>query len=380
MAETVLARGDADMVSMARPFLADSDFVRKAGEGRADEINVCIGCNQACLDHVFAGERASCLVNPRACHETELVYAPAATPRRIAVVGAGPAGLACATVAAGRGHRVVLFEAASDIGGQFNLARRIPGKEEFNETLRYFRRQLELAGVELRLGTKVTAEDLAAGGFDHVVLATGVTPRRPPIPGIDHPSVIYYDELLSGRREAGPRVAIVGAGGIGFDVAEFLSQVGPSASLDPELFAREWGIDSNLSARGGVKEANIEESGERRDIYLLQRKTSRPGKGLGKTTGWIHRASLKARGVEAISGVSYEGVDDRGLHIATDGTARLLEVDSVIICAGQEPMRALASGLEAASVGFTLVGGAEEARELDAKRAIAQASRVAAEL
>jgi 2,4-dienoyl-CoA reductase (NADPH2) len=275
---------------------------------------------------------------------------------------------------------VVLFEAAPEIGGQFNLARRIPGKEEFNETLRYFRRQLELTGVELRLGTRVTAEDLVAGGFDHVVLATGVTPRRPPIPGIDHPSVIYYDELLGGRREAGPRVAIVGAGGIGFDVAEFLSQVGPSASLDPELFAREWGIDSNLSARGGVKEANIEEGGERRRIYLLQRKTSRPGKGLGKTTGWIHRASLKARGVEAISGVSYEGVDDRGLHIATDGTARLLEVDSVIICAGQEPLRALASGLEAANLGFTLVGGAEEAGELDAKRAIAQASRVAAEL
>jgi 2,4-dienoyl-CoA reductase (NADPH2) len=380
VAEAVLERGDADMISMARPFLADSEFVLKAAEGRADEINTCIGCNQACLDHVFAGERASCLVNPRACHETEIVYRPAKAPARVAVVGAGPAGLAAATVAAGRGHRVVLYEASGEIGGQFNLARRIPGKEEFNETLRYFRRQLELLGVELRLGCQVTAGELAADGYARVILATGVTPRRVDIPGIDHSSVIYYDELLSGAREAGRRVAIVGAGGIGYDVAEFLSQTGPSASLDPAVFAEEWGIDSNLSRPGGIKEARIEDSDERRRIYLLQRKSTRPGRGLGKTTGWIHRASLEARGVEAVPGVSYEGIDDRGLHIREGGEERLLEVDSVVICAGQEPLRALAAGLESENIGYDLVGGANEARELDAKRAIAQASSVAAAL
>jgi 2,4-dienoyl-CoA reductase (NADPH2) len=279
-----------------------------------------------------------------------------------------------------RGHRVVLYESAGEIGGQFNLARRIPGKEEFNETLRYFRRQLELLGVELRLGCRVTAGELAAGGYAHVILATGVTPRRIDIPGIDHSSVIYYDELLAGAREAGPRVAIVGAGGIGYDVAEFLSQEGPSASLDPALFADEWGIDSNLSRPGGIKEARIETPKERRRIYLLQRKASRPGRGLGKTTGWIHRASLRSRGVEAIPGVSYEGIDDRGLHIRQDGEDRLLEVDTIVICAGQESLRALAAGLEPEGVGFALVGGADEARELDAKRAIAQASSVAAAL
>jgi len=378
VAEEVLARGDADMVSMARPFLADPAFVRKTEEGREDEINVCIACNQACLDHAFEGRTASCLVNPRACHETELRIEPAGTARRIAVVGAGPAGLAAASIAGSRGHQVVLFEADSEIGGQFNMAKRIPGKEEFYETLRYFARQLQLAKVDLRLDTKVSCQDLVAGGFDHVILATGVTPRVPEIEGVNHPKAVSYVDILKGRVEAGSRVAIIGAGGIGFDVAEFLSHVNGAPQI--ERFNREWGIDSNLSARGGVKGIEPEPELAPREIYLLQRKQSKPGKGLGKTTGWIHRRALGMRGVQALAGVSYDRVDDRGLHITVDGGSRVLDVDTIVICAGQEPRRELQQGLLDAAVDCSLVGGACEARELDAKRAIDQATRLATTL
>ena len=376
VAEDVLARGDADMVSMARPFLADAEFPVKAMEGREDEINVCIACNQACLDHAFKGQTASCLVNPRACHETELNYPPTKAPRRLAVVGGGPAGLACATVAAGRGHKVVLFEAAPAVGGQFNMAKRIPGKEEFHETLRYFSRQIELTGVDLHLGHRASAGELAAGGFDHVVLATGVVPRRPGIEGIDHAKVLSYVDVLLGGRPVGARVAIIGAGGIGFDMAEFLSHSDGAPAV--EAFSREWGIDLNLKARGGVEGIEAKPLPSPRQIFLLQRKKSKPGAGLGKTTGWIHRSSIRARGVETITGVSYERIDDAGLHITVDGEPRLLEVDSVIVCAGQEPLRALAGELERAGVSHSLIGGAHEARELDAKAAINQASRFAA--
>ncbi|MGD8976384.1 MAG: NADPH-dependent 2,4-dienoyl-CoA reductase, partial [Gammaproteobacteria bacterium] len=308
VAEDVLARGDADMVSMARPFLADAEFPLKAMQGREDEINVCIACNQACLDHAFKGQTASCLVNPRACHETELNYPPAEQPRRLAVVGAGPAGLACASVAAGRGHQVVLYEAAPAVGGQFNMAKRIPGKEEFHETLRYFSRQLELTGVDLHLGHRASAEELAAGGFDHVVLATGVVPRRPGIEGIDHPKVLSYVDVLLGGRPVGARVAIIGAGGIGFDMTEFLSHADGAPAVEP--FSREWGIDLNLEARGGVEGIKAQPRPSPRQIFLLQRKKSKPGAGLGKTTGWIHRSAIKARGVETMTGVSYERIDD----------------------------------------------------------------------
>jgi len=378
VAEEVLARGDADMVSMARPFLADPDFPRKAMQGREDEINVCIACNQACLDHAFKGKTASCLVNPRACHETKLNYLPTSQPRRIAVVGAGPAGLACATIAAGRGHEVVLFDAAPAVGGQFNMAKRIPGKEEFHETLRYFLSQLELNGVDLRLGHRVMGDELVAEGFDHVVVATGVVPRQPEIDGIDHPKALSYVDVLLGGRPVGASVAIIGAGGIGFDVAEFLSHADGAPAVP--AFSREWGIDVNLTARGGVKGIDAQPTPSPRKIFLLQRKKSKPGAGLGKTTGWIHRSSIRARGVETLTGVSYEKIDDAGLHITIDGAPRLLEVETVVVCAGQEPLQALAGELERAGVGHSLVGGAFEARELDAKTAIDQASRLAAEL
>ncbi|MDK8464904.1 NADPH-dependent 2,4-dienoyl-CoA reductase [Marinobacter sp. SS13-12] len=386
VAEKILAEGDADMVSMARPFLADADLVLKAAQDRADEINTCIGCNQACLDHTFSGKLTSCLVNPRACHETELTYVKTAAPKTIAVVGAGPAGLAFATVAAERGHKVTLFDAGSEVGGQFNVAKLIPGKEEFYETLRYYRVMLDKHGVDVRLNTRVDVEGLKAGGFDHVVLASGVSPRTPDIEGVDHPKVIGYLDALLGRKPVGQKVAVIGAGGIGFDVSEFIVHKGSSAALDPEHFMREWGVDLSVEHRGGIQGMEPEVPEPAREVYLLQRKTSKVGKNLGKTTGWIHRTSLKNRQVQMVPGVSYRKIDDMGLHItvtpkgAEQGEDRVLPVDTIVICAGQEPLRELQGGLEAAGVQVHLIGGADVAAELDAKRAIDQGSRLAAEL
>ena len=378
VAEQVLAQGDADMVSMARPLLADSDFVNKAASGRADEINVCIACNQACLDHTFSRQLASCLLNPRACHETILNYEEAAHRKSIAVVGAGPAGLAFSCVAAERGHRVTLFEAADKIGGQFNMAKRIPGKEEFYEALKYYRRQLDLKGVDLRLNTVADVEQLM--DFDEVVMATGVTPRVPEIEGAGHEKVLSYIDVLLGRAEVGKRVAIIGAGGIGFDVSEYLGHEhhdGPEFPT-PEAFARQWGIDLSLQARGGVKDVVAEPEPLAREIWLLQRKSSKPGKGLGKTTGWVHRMSLRKRGVKMLAGVQYKRIDEFGLHIEHDGKSKLLEVDNVIMCAGQLPRRDLQEPLRSAGKNVHLIGGADVAAELDAKRAIKQGSELAA--
>lgn len=369
-AEAILARGDADLVSMARPFLADPSWVSKAATGRADEINTCIACNQACLDHVFRNRRATCLVNPRAARETELVVHPVAVRKQLAVVGAGPAGLAAAVNLAGRGHAVTLYEAAGEIGGQFNLARRIPGKEEFAETLRYFARQLELGGVLVKLSTPVTAADLIAGGYDEVVLATGVRPRVPSVPGIDHPSVLSYVDVIMGA-PVGQRVAVLGAGGIGFDVATFLTH----GSLDREGWMAEWGVGDPALARAGVEGVRPRGEPAERQVYLLQRKTTPMGAGLGKTSGWVHRLTLQRKQVEMITGVRYDRIDDDGLRLTIDGQARLLQVDNVVVCAGQEPLRDLADGLSGRPV--HLVGGADVATELDAKRAIEQATRLA---
>ncbi len=378
VAERLLAEGYADMVSMARPLLADGDFVRKARQGRADEINTCIACNQACLDHTFGGKITSCLVNPRACHETELVIAPAPAAKRIAVVGAGPAGLSFAVTAAQRGHAVTLFDAASEIGGQFNIAKKVPGKEEFHETLRYFRRQLELGGVALQLGHRVEAAQLIKGGYDEIVLATGIRPRVPAIDGVDHPKVLGYLDVLQGDRPVGERVAIIGAGGIGFDVAEYLTHAGDSGAVAPRKFYAEWGIDTDYAQAGGLAQPQAEPSPRR--VHLLQRKSTKVGDQLGKTTGWIHRTSLKARNVAMGSGVAYERIDDAGLHITVDGQPQLLEVDNVVLCAGQEPQRELHAALSAAGCSVHLIGGADVAAELDAKRAILQGTTLAASL
>ncbi|MGX1202882.1 oxidoreductase [Marinobacter sp. MBR-105] len=386
VAEKVLADGDADMVSMARPFLADAELVLKAEQDRADEINTCIGCNQACLDHTFSGKLTSCLVNPRACHETELAYVKTAQPKSIAVVGAGPAGLAFSTVAAERGHKVTLFDAGSEVGGQFNVAKRIPGKEEFYETLRYFRKMLDKTGVDVRLNTRVSAEELKAGGFDEVVLATGVEPRTPDIEGIDRPNVIGYLDALLERKPVGQRVAVIGAGGIGFDVSEFIVHKGASPSLNTEHFMKEWGVDLSVEHRGGIQGVTAEVPAPAREVYLLQRKASKVGKNLGKTTGWIHRTSLKNRHVQMVPGVTYRKIDDEGLHItvtpkgAEQGEDKVLPVDTIIVCAGQEPLRELQAGVEAAGIPVHLIGGADVAAELDAKRAINQGSRLAAEI
>ena len=376
VAERLLAEGYADMVSLARPLLADADFVRKARQGRADEINTCIGCNQACLDHTFSGKVTSCLVNPRACHETELIIEPTRDRKRIAVVGAGPAGLAFSITAAERGHEVVLFDAGTEIGGQLNIAKKVPGKEEFYETLRYFRRQLELHRVTVNLARRVTAEELIEAGFDDVVIATGVQPRVPPIVGMAHPKVLSYLDVLRDDKPVGNSVAVIGAGGIGFDVSEYLTHVGESGAVAPAKFYEEWGIDTGYAQAGGLGRTHVEAPARR--VHLLQRKSTKVGEQLGKTTGWIHRTSLKARRIAMTSGVAYDRIDDDGLHVTVEGQPQVLDVEHVVVCAGQEPLRELHDALRAAGCSSHLIGGADVAAELDAKRAILQGTTLAA--
>ena len=378
VAEQVLERGDADLVSMARPMLADSDFMIKAKQGREDEINTCIACNQACLDHTFTGKVASCLVNPRACHETELNFVPTKNIKRIAVVGAGPAGLAYSTLAAQRGHSITLFDVADEIGGQFNLAKKVPGKEEFYETLRYYRKQIELHKVELKLNHFVTSDDLL--DYDHIVVATGIKPRVPDIQGIDHEKVVIYKDVIEGKVEVGQSVAIIGAGGIGFDVCDLISHKGASGALDREVFAREWGIDFEHHPRGGVTGIDPQVDKTDRDIWLLQRKETPVGRGLGKTTGWTHRLTLNRRGVNMLNNCEYLKIDGSGLHIRRDNEVIVLPVDTVIICAGQLSDRSLFDDLSAKHPSVELVGGAYKAAELDAKAAIKQASYLAASI
>ncbi|MGY8850548.1 MAG: oxidoreductase [Pseudomonadales bacterium] len=377
VAEEVLARGDADMVSMARPFLADPDFVIKAQENRADEINTCIGCNQACLDHVFGGVMTSCLVNPRACHETELHILATTSSKKIAVVGAGPAGLAAATTAASRGHQVTLFDGADEIGGQFNIAKQVPGKEEFFETLRYYGKQIEITGVDLKLNHRVTAEELNNGGFDQVIVATGIAPRMPNIEGIDHPKVLNYLDVIGGKKHVGKKVAIIGAGGIGFDTAEYITHAGESTSQNIPAFMKEWGIDMTFGSRSGTEGITAQPEPSPREVYLLQRKSTRVGKGLGKTTGWVHRAGLAMKGVRMMPSCDYKRIDDDGLHLTVGDEPTTLDVDTIIICAGQDPMREIIEGL---TVPHHLIGGADVAAELDAKGAINQATRLAAQI
>ena len=377
-AEQVLAEGHADLVSMARPFLADPEWVNKASENKSDEINTCIGCNQACLDHVFQQKVASCLVNPRACHETELNYLPTEHKKKIAVIGAGPAGLAASTIAAQRGHEVVLFDADKEIGGQFNMAKQIPGKEEFYETIRYFNTQIALHKVTVKLNTRVQADDIKNGNFDEVILATGIQPRSPKIEGIEHPKVLNYLDVLKHKKPVGKRVAVIGAGGIGFDVSEFLAHEGESTSLHIDAWLKEWGIDKTITARSGIEgiQAIVEPSP--RELFMFKRSKGKFGANLGKTTGWIHRSTLKKKNVEFINSVQYTKIDDEGLHYVQNEEQKVLAVDNVIICAGQLPFKELLSPLEALGLKVHVVGGADVASELDAKRAINQASRLAA--
>jgi len=378
VAEGLLADGTADMVSMARPFLADPEFVNKAAAGQPERINTCIACNQACLDHTFKWKRASCLVNPRAGRETTLNFLPTATPKQIAVIGAGPAGLEAATRLAERGHTVTLYDSAREIGGQFNLAKRIPGKEEFVETLRYYSDKLARTGVTLKLGQTVDAAALIDQRFDEIVIATGVMPRTPAIPGIEHSKVASYIDIIHGDVKAGTGVAVIGAGGIGFDVSEFLTHTRPSPAEDRQLFYAEWGVDTTLTRRAGLGEARP--SAAPRQVYLLQRTDDKLGRGLGKTSGWAHRASLAHKHVEMLGGVSYEQIDDAGLHIRVGDRPRLLAVDTIVICAGQETRRDLADALVRRGIKSHIIGGAKLAAELDAKRAIHEAAELAASL
>ncbi len=379
VADELIGRGDSDMVSMARPFLADAEFISKAAEGKAHLINTCIGCNQACLDHTFAGKRSTCLVNPRACFETELNHTPATSVKKVAVIGAGPAGLSASTVLAERGHTVDLFDKASEIGGQFNIAKQIPGKEEFFETLRYFTHKIAETGVNLKLDTEVSAKNLIDAGYDEVVLATGIIPRELTIDGADHPKVLSYIDVVVNKAPVGKRVAIVGAGGIGFDIAELLVHEGESPSLNIEKFNKEWGVDTTYSSRGAYTIADPE--GPSRQVTMLQRKTSKVGKGLGKTTGWIHRAALKMKNVAMINGVEYTKVDERGLHFNIQGgEPQVIECDNIIVCAGQLSRRDLQDELEHNNIPTHLIGGARLAGELDAKRAIREGFEIAAKL
>jgi len=380
LAEKILARGDADMISMARPFLADPEFVNKTAQGRADEINTCIACNQGCLDRIFSGQRCRCLVNPRACYETELNYLPAAEKKQIAVVGAGPGGLMFATIAAGRGHQVTLYEANDEIGGQLHVAKQVPGKEEFRETLRYFKKQIDINSVDLRLNTKVEAKELLDKGYDEIVLATGVTPRIPQIEGVDHPKLLTYLEVLSKQKEVGNKVAVMGAGGIGFDICEYLTHEGESPSLNIGTFFTEWGVDMEYRHQSGLLPSGAQPSASPREVTLLQRKTGKMGAGLGRTTGWIHRLSLNKKKVRMITGVKYQKIDDRGLHIIIDGEEKVIEVDNIILCTGQESNRALEEELLTGGAMVHLIGGAKEAGELDAEKAIHQGAYLAASI
>jgi 2,4-dienoyl-CoA reductase (NADPH2) len=379
-AEKILSEGDADMISMARPFLADPEWVNKAEAEKADEINTCIGCNQACLDHVFEQKVASCLVNPRACHETELNYNTTDNPKRIAVIGAGPAGLVASTIAAQRGHIVTLFDSESEIGGQFNIAKQIPGKEEFHETIRYFKKQIELHNVTVKLNTRVSIDDVLKTDFDEVILATGIKPRMPSIEGIEHEKVLSYLDVLKHKKHVGKRVAVIGAGGIGFDVSEYLAHEGESTSQNIDAWLKEWGIDKTLTARSGIEGVKYEIAPSPREIFMFKRSKGKFGGNLGKTTGWIHRSTLKKKDVQFINRVQYTKIDEQGLHYIQNEEAKVLEVDNIVICTGQNPLKELLEPLQENGLKVHVIGGADFASELDAKRAIDQGARLAAEI